>query len=137
MEVIFIKGKVEYLTNKEYGVMKTLWASDKPLTSSQILELSTDRNWSDRSMYSLINNLIKKKFVEVTGKVKATKTNARLFSPTISAEEYASIQLNEVFEDSGNKASISSLLSYFNKHQNDNEDLLLEIEEWLGKESDN
>ena len=76
------------LTKSETEIMELLWQSDEPITSSQMIEMSDDRTWKKSYVHLLINSLISKDMIEVSGFVKTTKNYARTFSPKISKEEY-------------------------------------------------
>ena len=77
------------LTKSEVEIMELLWQEDKPMTSSQIIELSEDRTWKKSYVHLLINSLLDKDMIEVVGFVKTTKNYARTFRAKVSKEEYS------------------------------------------------
>lgn len=77
------------LTKSELEIMELLWKEKEPLTSSQIIEMSVDRTWKKSYVHLLINSLLEKEMIEVTGFVKTTKNYARTFSAKVSKEEYS------------------------------------------------
>lgn len=83
-----MKSNCQYLTSKEFELMKIFWASRRPLSNKDIIELSDGRTWSINSLHPILNKLIKKGYIKVVGKIKATKVNARLFSPSINLENH-------------------------------------------------
>lgn len=76
------------LTRSELEIMETLWAADRPLPRSEIIELSPDRTWSVTTIHILLNSLLQKGAIQEAGFVKRNKTYGRLYSPAISGEEY-------------------------------------------------
>ena len=113
------------LTKSELEIMELMWKEDKPLTSSQIIELSVDRSWKKSYVHLLINSLIEKDMIEVTGFVKTTKNYARTFTAKISKEEYSVSQFTSLhsFSDSDIPKIVSALIA-----KTDSLDLVLELE---------
>ncbi len=77
-----------YLTQSEMEIMQTYWKYNRPMSLNELIELSPDRTWKDRSGFSIINNLIKKGFLKEESYVHSGKTIARTFAPIISCTEY-------------------------------------------------
>ncbi len=84
------------LTKSEFEIMELLWQEDKPMTSSQIIELSEDRTWKKSYVHLLINSLLEKDMIEVVGFVKTTKNYARTFQAKVSKEEYTVTQFTSM-----------------------------------------
>ena len=76
------------LTKSEMEIMDVLWASDKPLSRSDLLERSEEKTWKDSSVHILLNGLLAKKAIREAGMVKRSKTYGRTFEPTLTREEY-------------------------------------------------
>ena len=76
------------LTKSEMEIMDVLWASDAPLSRSDLLERSEGKSWKDSSVHILLNGLLCKEAIREAGLVKRSKTYARTFSPTMTREEY-------------------------------------------------
>lgn len=76
------------LTKSELEIMDVLWAADAPLSRSDLLERSEEKNWKDSSVHILLNGLLQKKAIQEAGFVKRSKTYGRTFLPTMSREEY-------------------------------------------------
>ena len=64
------------LTKSETEIMELLWQSDEPITSSQMIEMSDDRTWKKSYVHLLINSLLSKDMIEVSGFVKTKVVNA-------------------------------------------------------------
>lgn len=76
------------LTKSEMEIMDVLWESGQPLSRSDLLERSEEKTWKDSSVHILLNGLLQKGAIREAGLVKRSKTYGRVFSPTMSREEY-------------------------------------------------
>jgi predicted transcriptional regulator len=76
------------LTKSEMEIMDVLWAADSPLSRSDLLDRSEEKNWKDSSVHILLNGLLQKGAIQEVGFVKRSKTYGRTFSPTLTREEY-------------------------------------------------
>ena len=76
------------LTKSEMQIMDVLWASDIPLSRSDLLERSEEKTWKDSSIHILLNGLLTKGAIQEAGFVKRSKTYGRTFVPTLTREEY-------------------------------------------------
>lgn len=76
------------LTRSEMEIMDVLWASDVPLSRSDLLERSEEKTWKDSSVHILLNGLLQKNAIREAGVVKRSKTYGRTFSPNMTREEY-------------------------------------------------
>jgi len=108
-----------YLSEKEEEVMKILWNSDKPLSAKEIAS-KINCDWADKSIQGIIRKLEEKKAIEVADIVKVYKSNARLFKPTISSDEYAVMQFDKYYN---NDKKIPFILSALVENKNDDANL--------------
>lgn len=76
------------LTKSEMEIMDVLWASEYPLSRSDLLERSEEKSWKDSSVHILLNGLLQKQVIREAGMVKRSKTYGRTFAPTMTREEY-------------------------------------------------
>lgn len=76
------------LTRSELQIMNKFWASDAPLSRSDLLEMGEEKTWKDSSVHILLNGLLKKGAIKEVGFVKRSKTYGRTFAPTMNREEY-------------------------------------------------
>lgn len=76
------------LTKSEMQIMDVLWASDIPLSRSDLLERSEEKTWKDSSVHILLNGLLGKGAIKEAGFVKRSKTYGRTFVPALTREEY-------------------------------------------------
>lgn len=82
-----MKQKIQ-LTKSEQEIMDVLWKQGEALTSSEIIEFSTNRSWSNTSIHLLLKSLLDKSVIEVDGFKRTTKNYARTFKPSISQYDY-------------------------------------------------
>ena len=113
------------LTKSELEIMELLWQQEEPLTSSQIIDMSEDRSWKKSYVHLLINSLIEKEMIEVSGFVKTTKNYARTFSAKLTKEEYTIAQFTSLhgFKDEDIPKIVTALISH-----TDSLDVVLDIE---------
>jgi len=84
------------LTDKEMEIMGVLWGSNAPLTATEIVEFSENKTWKEKSIYTLMNTLIKKGAV-ILSRYKPTATNnARAYKPALTSEECAVLYIEGV-----------------------------------------
>lgn len=102
---------LQHLTKKEFAIMKVIWEQREPFAVSDISGDILDMGWHETSIYPVINTLIKKKYLRVAGKRMAFKAPTRLFEPTLSAIEYSTMQLHDIFEHSKVGLDINELVS--------------------------
>lgn len=121
--------KSKHLTSKEYEIMKILWEGEKPLLISDI-QMKANKI-SNNSLHPMINTLIKKGFIEVTGSVRVVKTVSRLYSPAVTLDEYAAIQLEEILKTSNEKLHIANVLAKFIKRHRNNAKIISDFEEFI------
>ena len=76
------------LTRSEMEIMDVLWESDKPMSRADLLARSEEKTWKDSSVHILLNGLLQKGAIREAGLVKRSKTFGRVFSPTLTREEY-------------------------------------------------
>lgn len=76
------------LTKSEMEIMDVLWGAEKPLSRADLLERSDEKTWKDSSVHILLNGLLLKGAIREAGLVKRSKTYGRVFSPTMTREEY-------------------------------------------------
>ncbi len=73
------------LSKRELDVMKIFWQSGKPLTASEIVNIS---NISISTVHTVLNKLQSKNAIEVDEIIFSGKVLCRSYRPTISAKNY-------------------------------------------------
>ncbi len=76
------------LTKSEMEIMDVLWESGKPMSRADLLTQSGEKTWKDSSVHILLNGLLQKGAIVEAGLVRRSKTYGRIFSPTMTREEY-------------------------------------------------
>ena len=76
------------LTKSEMQIMDVLWASDTPLSRSDLLGRAEEKTWKDSSIHILLNGLLAKGAILEAGFVKRSKTYGRTFRPALTREQY-------------------------------------------------
>ncbi len=125
-----MKPKIPKLTNSEEEVLELLWKVQKPLTASEIVELSADKTWKPSYIHLLINSLLKKELIRVSGFSRTTKNYARTFEPTRTKEELLAIRLKQRPDFSS--GSIRNLFAALVEEETD-ESLIDELSDLLRK----
>ena len=87
------------LTNSEMELMDVFWSAKEPLSSLEILDMSS--KWSETYIHVMLRALLKKEMIEVCGVVQSGKKYARQFRALVSQEEYEI----ELFSERGVKPS--------------------------------
>lgn len=112
------------LTRSEMEIMDVMWASDVPLSRSDLLERSEQKSWKDSSVHILLNGLLQKDAIREAGFVKRSKTYGRTFAPTLTREEYFATTIFSHKE----KPNIVGLIAALLKRKEITEDQLDQIE---------
>lgn len=88
-----------HLTQSEMEIMQAYWKYNKPMSLNELIEVSPNRTWKDRSGFSIINNLIKKGFLKEESYIHSGKTIARTFTPIVGCTEYMISQWEDYSEN--------------------------------------
>lgn len=106
------KSNYFYLSSKEEEVMKALWNTEEELSAAEIADRIPDRSWPAASVHSILRSLEKKNAIKIAAITKIGKSYGRLFRPTLSANEYATMQFKRYYQDCKQDcfSMISSLL---------------------------
>ena len=115
------------LTKSEMEIMDVLWASDKPLSRSDLLAHSEEKTWKDSSVHILLNGLLQKNAIQQAGLVKRSKTYGRVFVPTMTREEYFA---NTIFSHR-HKPQITGLFAALLEREEITAENLAEIEKMV------
>ena len=105
----YMKTTYFRLTKSENEIMELLWREGRPLSRSDIIDLTPDRTWKPASIHILLNSMLEKGAIQVAGFVQSTKNYARTFTPTLTADEYAVLQFKH--SSAFNEQSVLCLVS--------------------------
>ncbi len=83
------------LSKKEKELMDIFWNADAPLSRAEILERAEQQkcSWKPNSVHILLNSLLDKKAVQVSGFYLNSRKLGRTFEAAISREDYAVMQV--------------------------------------------
>ena len=76
------------LTRSEMEIMDVMWECGVPMSRADLLAHSEEKTWKDSSVHILLNGLLQKGAIQEAGLVKRIKTYGRVFTPTMTREEY-------------------------------------------------
>lgn len=105
--------KHKKLTQSQLSIMKTLWAENKAMIASDFVQLDPSLNLN--SVQSSLRSLLKKNYIEVSDIVYSGKVLTRSYVPTISADEYATENINGIV----NNLLSSNILLHYVETEND------------------
>ena len=83
------------LSKNEFEIISLLWKENKPLSRTEIIELSPDKTWKPSSIHILLNSLLEKEAIQVDGFVRTGKNYGRTYSAALTQEEYATMQFTQ------------------------------------------
>ena len=131
--------KDELLSYTEMIVMETIWDAKRPLTNSEIYELSGKSGWKGaKTINAITKRLVEKGMLKEGDIVKRAKTFAQEYCAFISAEEYLEkqITMNREFHANPNQM-IPTLFSAMINSQNIDDSALSEIQSIIDNYRDN
>lgn len=82
-----------YLRESEGQIMDALWSCGQPLSSAALLDAIPQRKWKERSIFAILDGLLKKELIYEAGFVRRGKTIARTFAPTMTYAEFIAKQV--------------------------------------------
>lgn len=120
--------KAKYLTNSEEDLMEMFWEKNAPLTSVEILNISSDRSWNGNYVHIMLRSLLKKGMIKVCGTEQYGTQYARQFIPTVTKEQYAAkIVMSKGIDKSSIAAVTVAMVNEVN--ETDGEGLIKQLEE--------
>lgn len=120
-----------YLTKKEHEIMEVLWDSEKPMLISEILVKTQNKKIADNSVLPMIRKLIDRGYIKVVGNIQVAKTQSRFYAPSMTIDEYAAKQLQDLFKASNKQLNVGTFLSFFTKNKGADDKVITEIEEFI------
>ena len=118
------------LTKSEKEIMELLWETNNPLTATEIVELSPQKTWKTSYIHLLLNSLLKKEMIKVSGIKQTTKNFARTFEAALTRDEYLVLEIKR--QDGASAHALPFLISALIKETDDRE-LINELEEMIQK----
>lgn len=104
------------LTPNELEIMELMWRENRPLSRTDIIELSPDRSWKASSIHILLNKMLDKDAIKVDGFVRTGKNYGRTYSPALSNVDYLlmTIKGSSLYQNSRKEATIAVISSLIN-----------------------
>ena len=104
------------LTPNELEIMELMWCENRPLSRTDIIELSPDRSWKASSIHILLNKMLDKDAIKVDGFVRTGKNYGRTYSPALSNVDYLlmTIKGSSLYQNSKKEATIAVISSLIN-----------------------
>lgn len=117
------------LSDKEEQMLETMWRAKRPLTRSEIINLTKNRRWKESSIHVFLNRLLEKGSIRVHDIVKTTTNFGRTYEPTFSLEEYDIVRLKQNFKTVDPELStISDFISFIVKSKKIDKKSVKELE---------
>lgn len=85
------------LSKKEKELMELFWDAGCPLARAEILERAATRecSWKPNSVHILVNSLLDKGALQVSGFYLNSRKLGRTFEPAMTREDYAFMQVEQ------------------------------------------
>lgn len=121
------------LSKTEMEIMQIIWEADRPVTSSQLLEIfarDKGKQWKGQTMSTFLARLVKK------GVLISTKQQGRtnIYEPYISPEEYRGQEAKNLLENLYN-GSIKNFLATLYDGEELTENEIVELRHWFAKKA--
>ena len=122
---------IKKLPDAEFEIMKAIWHSDEPITSSVLTEklkfLLPEKDWKQQTVLTMLVRLEKKGFLksEKNGK-------ERNYYTAVSEEEYICIEA-ENFRKRFSGGKFSGLVKALYSNEKLSQDEIDELKEWINK----
>lgn len=81
------------LTKSEKEIMDLLWNTDRPLTATEIVNLTPERTWKKSYIHLLINSLLDKGVIQTAAMARTGRNFGRTFSAAMSRESFMIFQI--------------------------------------------
>ena len=123
--------KTQPLSNNELTVLRALWSVDHPLSRPEILKKIPDNNWNPNSIHFVLNNLIRKGYVEVDGMVQCGFSYGRTYRATKTQGDYAAELALQALPEAPDDEGVLTVMSAMVKHKNVSSATIAYLEQML------
>ena len=124
-------GSFQKLSDTEMEVMEIIWASDHPVTSSELLEIfarEKGKRWKGQTMATFLARLVEKDVLIITG--QQGRTN--IYEPCMSPEQYRSQEAKSLLETLY-EGSVKNFLATLYDGKELTKDEIAELRRWFAK----
>lgn len=96
-------------SKKELELMEIFWDAGEPLARQEMLDRAESRkcSWKANSIHILLNQLLKKRAIQVTGFYINNRKFGRSFEAAITKREYYVMQVRMALEEAKDKAGLT------------------------------
>lgn len=122
------------LTENEYYVMSVLFSSEESFCYADIMEVSKERNWGERTLHGILNSLLEKKLIKVADYKIISRAKTRLYRPAITVSDFNANLIRDNYDKLKQTFNVKNFMSAMVK--DDDEQILFEIKEWLEEKMD-
>lgn len=119
------------LSKNEYSVLEILWDSNTPLSRPEIIEKMPDKGWNPNSIHHILNNLIKKNCIKVSGMTKCGQGYGRTYFPSLTQGEYAAMQAMQAMPNIPERKRVIQIMSTLVCLDSVNEETLNELKQMV------
>lgn len=116
------------LSDRELDLMHILWASDEPMTASEICKSNSELNIN--TVQTTIRSLTKKKYIDVAEIVYSGTVLCRSYKPLKKADTYFSEEMHRIFS-MGKSHSLSGIMAALIDSEKNQEKTIDELEKLL------
>lgn len=116
--------------------MELFWTQDEPLTSVDILTLTTDKTWSGNYLHKMLRELQKKGLVQICGTLQYKTQYARQFKPVLNREEYIAkvfASRQGISRNSVSKVALALVKETIDDEEHKKEVVIKELEQMIEK----
>lgn len=122
-------NSVQKLSDTELELMEAIWASEPPVTSTDLLRRFADRGraWKAQTMSTFLSRLVEKGALETT---RDGRTN--LYTPRVTREAYKLAETQHVLDDLY-QGSVKNLISALYDGDKLSEQDIDELKQWFSE----
>ena len=122
------------LTKNELEIMELMWEIKRPLSRSEIIELSPNRSWKASSIHILLNKMLEKGAIGVEGFIRTGKNYGRTYSPLITEDDYFMMQLKQSsFYTNLKSSATSKIFSALLNDKDIDDNVIEELEQMIAE----
>lgn len=119
------------LSSNELAVLNALWTANRPLTRSEMLQHINKTDWNPNSIHMVLNNLIRKGFVQVGETVRCGQNYGRTYYPLKTREECVIHMTTQIMPDISEDERVIHLMSAMAKSKGISEHTIQKLEQIL------
>ena len=119
------------LSSNELAVLNALWDAERPLTRSEMLQSIHKTDWNPNSIHMVLNNLIRKGFVQVGETVRCGQNYGRTYFPLKTREECVIHMTTQIMPDISEDERVIHLMSAMAKSKGVSQHTIQKLEQML------